>query len=128
MLVDSTAYYTKMYMIEQERDNGKFAAKGTELRTVRSIRLTDSTWDALEDKASEQDMSKADYIEALVSGEIEWELDNSNKEQATEFDFDVDEVVEILTEALTLKPQAGGAIKKEIKKALELMGFEVEGR
>jgi hypothetical protein len=73
-------------------------------------------------------MSKADYIEALVSGEIEWELDNSNKEQATEFDFDVDEVVEILTEALTLKPQAGGAIKKEIKKALELMGFEVEGR
>jgi hypothetical protein len=111
-------------MIEQERDNGKFAAKGSELRTVRSIRLTDSTWNALEDKASEQDMSKADYLEALVSGEIDWESDDFDKEQVAE--FDIDEVVEILTEALTLKSNAGGAIKKEIKKALELMGFEVE--
>lgn len=114
-------------MIDQERDNGKFAAKGNENRTVRSIRLTDSTWNALEDKASEQDMSKADYIEALVNGEVEWESEEADEDK-TEFDFDIEEVVEILTEALTLKPQAGGAIKKEIKKALELMGFEVESR
>lgn len=115
-------------MIEQERENGKFAAKGSELRTVRSIRLTDSTWNALEDKASVHDMSKADYLEALVRGEIEWESDDSDKDQATEFDFDIEEVVEILTDAIDLKPQAGGAIKKEIKKALKLMGFEVEGK
>lgn len=112
-------------MIEQERDNGKFAAKGSELRTVRSIRLTDSTWNALEDKASEQDMSKADYLEALVSGEVEWESENSEDDK-TEFDFDVDEVVEILTDALTLKPNAGGKIKAEIRKVIEIMGFEVE--
>lgn len=112
-------------MIEQERDNGKFAAKGSEPRAVRSIRLTDSAWNALEDKASEQDMSKADYLEALVSGEVDWESDNSEDDK-TEFDFDIDEVVEILTEALTLKPNAGGKIKTEIKRALELMGFEVE--
>ncbi len=115
-------------MIEQERDNGKFAVKGSEPRTVRSIRLTDSTWNALEDKASEQDMTKADYLEALVSGEIEWESDDSDKEQTTEFDFDVEEVIEILTEALTLKPNAGGKIKTEIKRALEIMGFEIEDK
>jgi hypothetical protein len=112
-------------MMEQERDNGKFAAKGSELRTVRSIRLTDSTWNALEDKASEQDMSKADYLEALVSGEVEWESENSEDDK-TEFDFDVDEVVEILTEALALKRNNGSRIMVEIRKALELMGFEVE--
>ena len=112
-------------MIEQERDNGKFAAKGNENRSVRSIRLTDSTWNALEDKASEQDMSKADYLEALVDGEVEWETEKSDQDK-TELDFDIEEVVEILTEALTLKPNAGGKIKTEIKRALEVMGFEVE--
>ncbi len=115
-------------MIEQERDNGKFAAKGSEPRTVRSIRLTDSTWNALEDRASEQDMTKADYLEALVRGEIEWESDDSDKEQVTEFDFDVEEVAEILTEALTLKSNAGGKIKTEIKRVLEMIGFEVEDK
>lgn len=112
-------------MIEQERDNGKFAAKGIENRTVRSIRATNSTWNILEEKASEQDMTKADYLEALVAGEIDWELENSDKE-ATEFDFDVEEVAEILKEALTLKANAGGKIKTEIKRALEMMGIEVE--
>lgn len=112
-------------MIEQERDNGKFAAKGNENRAVRSIRLTDSTWNTLEDKASEQDMSKADYLEALMNGEVEWETEESDHDK-TELDFDIEEVVEILTEALTLKPNAGGKIKTEIKRALEVMGFEVE--
>ncbi len=113
-------------MIEQERDNGKFAPKGNENRTVRSIRATDSTWNALEEKASEQDMTKADYLEALVSGEIDWESEDSEKDEVAEFDFDVEEVAEVLREALTLKANAGGKIKTEIKRALELMGFEVE--
>jgi hypothetical protein len=33
-----------------------------------------------------------------------------------------------LTEALTLKSNAGGAIKKEIKRVLEIMGFGVEDK
>lgn len=112
-------------MIEQERDNGKFAPKGDENRTVRSIRATNFTWNTLEEKASEQDMSKADYLEALVSEEITWESEDSDKE-AAELDFDLEEVVEILREALLLKANAGGKIKTEIKRALEVMGFEVE--
>lgn len=112
--------------MEQERDNGKFAPKGNENRTVRSIRATDRTWNALEDKASEQDMTKADYLEALVSGEIEWESEDSEKEEVSEFDFDVEEVAEILKEALLLRPNAGGKIKTEIKKVLEIIGFGIE--
>ncbi len=72
-------------------------------------------------------MSKADYFEALVNGEVEWESEDVDKTE-TELDFDIDEVVEILTEALTLKSNAGGAIKKEIKRVLEIMGFGVEDK
>jgi hypothetical protein len=113
-------------MTERERnDGGKFVTKGSEVRTVRSIRLTDSTWNVLEDKASEHDMSKADYFEALVNGEVEWESEDVDKTE-TELDFDIDEVVEILTEAIDLKANAGGKIKREIERALKLMGYEVE--
>lgn len=115
-------------MIEQERENGKFAPKGNENRTVRSIRATDSTWNALEEKANEQDMSKADYLEGLVSGEIDWESEDLEKDEVSEFDFDVEEIAEILREALTLKSNAGGKIKTEIKRVLEMIGFEVEDK
>lgn len=115
-------------MIEQERENGKFASKGNENRTVRSIRATDSTWSALEEKANEQDMSKADYLEALVGGEIDWESEDLEKDEVSELDFDVKEIAEILREALTLKSNAGGKIKTEIKRVLEMIGFEVEDK
>ena len=111
--------------MENERDHyGRFAIKGNQYRKVRSIRLTNFAWDALEDRASEQDMTKADYIEALVNGDVQWEAEDDKPEP--ELDFDLDEVIEILTEALTLKSNAGGKIKTEIRKALELMGVELE--
>lgn len=109
-------------MIEQERsDGGKFAAKGDAIRAVRSIRLTDATWSALGDKADDQDMTRADYLEGLFAGEVNWE---SEECEQTELDFDPEDVVQILREALTLKANAGGKIKLRIKEALQLMGYE----
>jgi len=111
-------------MLEQERnEDGKFAAKGSAIREVRSIRLTTATWESLGEKADEHDLTKADYLEALFSGEIEWESDNDRPEE-TDLDFDPDEVAEILKEALTLKANAGGKIKTKIKEALQLMSFD----
>ena len=112
-------------MANNERDeSGRFAVKAEEKREVRSFRATTDTWKAIQEKASDQSMNVADYFEALVNGDISWELEDDEVEK--ELDFDVDEVAEILKEALTLKSNAGGAIKKEIRKVLELMGFEEE--
>lgn len=110
--------------MEQDRqDGGKFAAKGESIRAVRSIRLTDVTWQVLGDKADDQDMSKADYLEALAAGEVGWESEETEPDQPS-FDFDPDEIAEVLKEALTFKANAGGKIKTKIKEALELMGFD----
>ena len=127
----TTAYYAvysgivrvirSRIMAEQDRgDRGRFAAKGDVVRVVRSIRLTDTTWKALGEKADDQDMSKADYLEALFSGEIDWDSEGSQLVH----DFDPDEIAEILMDALTLKANAGGKIKARIKDALVLMGFD----
>lgn len=108
-------------MSEQDRgDRGRFAAKGDVSRAVRSIRLTDTTWEALGEKADDHDMSRADYLEALAAGEVEWDSEGSESNH----DFDPDEVAEILQDALVLKANAGGKIKARIKDALILMGFD----
>jgi hypothetical protein len=41
-------------------------------------------------------------------------------------DSNIDEVIEILRDALTLRANAGGAIKARIREALELLGFDGE--
>lgn len=111
-------------MIEQERnEGGKFVTKGDAVRAVRSIRLTDDIWAALGDKADEQDMTRADYLEALFAGDIEWESDSDRSDQP-DLDFDPNEVAELLREALTLKANAGGKIKSKIREVLGLMGFD----
>ena len=110
-------------MPEQDRgDRGRFTKKGNTDRAVRSVRLTDDAWKALGQKADDQDMTRADYLEALTSGDLEWESEAKDEE----LDFDLDEVAEILKEALKLKSNAGGKIKLRIKEALQLMGIDLD--
>ncbi|MGB3205177.1 MAG: hypothetical protein WBB28_09330 [Crinalium sp.] len=45
---------------------GKFALKSDDYRAVRSVRLTDSTWQALGIAAECLGMTRADYLEQLV--------------------------------------------------------------
>jgi len=111
-------------MPEQDRnEHGLFTKKGDSERKVRSIRLTDKTWDILEEKANDNDMSKADFLEALAHNEINWDEENENE---SNLDFDVDEVGKILKEALTIKPNRGGQIKIKIREVLEIMGIELD--
>lgn len=112
-------------MTEQDRnEHGKFLTKGAAVRAVRSIRLTDATWETLGDKADEQDMSRADYLEALAAGDVEWGAGEGDR--TSEMEFEPEEVAEVLREALTLKANAGGKIKAKIREALEMMGFDPE--
>lgn len=108
--------------MEQERQSdGRFAVKWSSVRAFRGIRLTDAAWKVLCEKANDLDMSRADYLEVLAADKVQWDSNETETEQR-EFDFEPDEVVEILKEAL--KANAGGAIKKKIREALELMGIE----
>lgn len=111
-------------MPDQDKDDrGRFARKSNSERKIRSIRATDEVWNLLGDKAEENDMTRADFLEALVTEKVDW---NSDKDVESNVDFDVDEVAEILKEALEFKGNATKKIKIEIQKVLELMGVEVD--
>jgi hypothetical protein len=111
-------------MIDQYRnDCGKFAKKGNSARAVRTIRLTDETWNLLGEKADENDMTRADYLEALASNEVDW---NEEKDVESNLDFDIDEVTEIMKEILTFKSREGTKMKEKVKEIAEIMGIELE--
>jgi macrodomain Ter protein organizer (MatP/YcbG family) len=97
--------------MDQSRDKkGHFANKGEEKREVRSIRLTDSAWQKLGELATERGITRADFIEEMMS------INN----QPVDF-VNNQKVIGILKSALKLKANAGGAIKEEIKKVLLLL-------
>jgi hypothetical protein len=50
-------------------------------------------------------------------------LDDDSKDDS---EFDLDEVIEILKEALELKANAGGAIKSKIREVIKLLGADEE--
>lgn len=60
-------------MVERNRfDNGTFAPKSSQVREVRSLRLTDETWRVLGETAELKGITRADLIEELaVNGVIE---------------------------------------------------------
>lgn len=58
--------------------SGKFAQKSDQHREVRSIRLTDSTWEKLGTAAESRCITRADLIEQLVeSGALDQQAANS---------------------------------------------------
>lgn len=91
--------------MDQPREKGKFILKGKEERKVRTVRLTDTTWNNLEKVAQKRCITRTELIEEL--------LEQDNKVR--------DEVIRILTEALTLKANAGGVIKKRIREVLSIL-------
>lgn len=108
-------------MAKQGRgDKGQLQKKGETIRAVRTIRLTDSTWQFLGDRADQYKLSRADFFEALAVGEINWQAEDRDRQ----YDFNFAQLVETLTEALTYKANAGGKIKAAIKQALEIMSLQ----
>lgn len=95
----------KVDMDQPRSRTGKFVLKGEEERKVRTVRLTDSLWKRLGETAEERCITRTELIEELLSQDSE----------------DIAEVVQILKEALTLKANAGGAIKEKIRDALKLI-------
>ena len=97
-----------MVKILQEKDwHGRFVLKSDDYRHVRSMRVTDEIWEKFGEMALERGITRADLLEEIVK------MDN--------FPANNNRVINILQEALKLKANAGGAIKKKIKEALLIL-------
>ncbi len=83
-----------------------FNQKSDSPRVVKTFRMTDECWKIFGELAKEKGMTKADYLEWMVR---EMEKDKLHNDG-----------IKLLEEALLLKANAGGAIKKKIRKYLEL--------
>lgn len=91
-------------------DRGRFALKGDEPRRVRSVRLSDTAYSALTQRASKAGLSLGDYLESFALSEP------PSRGRETPL-----REIELLTQALSLPANRGGAIKSAIREALQTL-------
>lgn len=113
-----------MNRIRQERnESGKFAAKSEEFRKVRSIRLTDATWDELGRLSDQRCITRADLIEELAQSGL------LAKAVATENDVPLeasritltkiqDEILSLLNDPIVTR---NGKDRGSVKRALQAL-------
>ena len=94
-------------MVQGRNKKGRFVSKSQSGRKVRSIRVTDEVWNKFGEMAVQRGITRADLLEEVV---------NDNR-----VILGNGEVVRMLEEALKLKANAGGAIKKKIRDVLEIL-------
>jgi hypothetical protein len=99
--------------MEPRNDKGEFILKSETERAVRSIRTTDWVWNEFGFLADSRRITRADLLELWVSSPPAKVSPGDTPERAI--------ALEHLRHALTLKANAGGAIKGHIRQALELL-------
>lgn len=111
---------------------GKFIAKGDEIRQVRAIRLSDSTWEAFGQIADDCNCSKADFLEEVISEENKGDLialyegkprntpsEIEDKPSNTRNVAEVIELLESLKDTRRYPGNKGGSIRAVALNALE---------
>lgn len=93
--------------MQDRNSRGQFANKSDCNRQVRSIRVTDEIWHNFGELATQRSITRADLLEEVVKNSSQ--LSSSSQ------------VVTLLQEALKLKANAGGAIKRKIREVLLLL-------
>ena len=96
-----------MKIIQDKDWRGRFINKSDDYRKVRSMRVTDEIWEKFGDMAFQQGITRADLLEEIVKSD--YSVINNNQ------------VINLLQEALKLKANAGGAIKKKIREVLLIL-------
>lgn len=96
---------------------GKFAPKSDELREVRSIRLTNTTWEKLGAAAELKEMTRADLIEQLAE-------DGLLDQQSSSKHISVQGIKEAITQILddqvvTRKGKDRGSVKRALEALIE---------
>lgn len=92
---------------------GLFALKSDSERLVRSIRATDWAWDEFGFLADQRRITRADLLEQWVK------VPPAGTTGPTPIETAI--AVEHLRRALTMKANAGGAIKAEVREALKIL-------
>lgn len=108
-------------MVEQGRtDDGKFAPKSEEHRRVRSIRLTDSTWEVLGAIAQQRGITRADLLEELVEeGAVSQHTQIQPEKKAPEIELLIEQV--LADPSVTRNGKDKGAVKRGLEALLKLM-------
>jgi len=109
-------------MTEQGRtEGGRFASKSDEPRHVRSIRLTDPTWEVLGAIAIQRGITRADLLEQLVEeGVISLTVaTNSSSSPAKEISNLVEQV--LADPSVTRNGKDRGAVKRALEALMRLM-------
>jgi hypothetical protein len=108
--------------MEPRAKDGKFAPKSDAERKVRSIRATDHVWDDFGFEADKRRITRADLLEMWVSSPPATSPPATSPPATSPSScVDLEQMIAILEQALTLKANAGGAIKARIRKALEVL-------
>lgn len=110
-------------MVKRERGaSGKFVPKSNGFRQVRSMRLTDATWEALGNAAESRCITRADLIEEMVAkGLISQDQDASSFPNLKSLLVKVESVVQELLkdEELTRGARDRGPIRRAYKALIE---------
>lgn len=93
--------------MQSRNKKGQFENKSEAERKVRSIRATNNVWEKLGEMANKQGITRADLLEKIINEDRVLHSNNKNKN------------IKLLEEALELKANAGGAIKKKIREYLK---------
>ncbi len=100
---------------QSRSEHGRFASKSVEPREVRSIRLTDTTWEKLGVSADSRCITRADLIEHLVESGA---LDQPQLTSATNLQQVEEAVAQILNDPIVTR---NGKDRGSVRRALEAL-------
>jgi predicted DNA-binding ribbon-helix-helix protein len=104
-------------MIQDRTEGGKFAPKSEEYRRVRSIRLTDTTWEKMGHAADKRRITRADLIEQMAEDGV---FDDEPQTQQLPHE-NLSNEIEIIIEGILSDPVVtrGGKDRGAVKRGLE---------
>ncbi len=109
-------------MIQDRTEGGKFAPKSDEPRDVRSIRLTNTTWEKIGYAADKRRITRADLVEQMAEDGIfdqEPEVGLSRNQLISEVESLVEEILKDGT--VTRNGKDRGAVKRGLEALLKRM-------
>jgi macrodomain Ter protein organizer (MatP/YcbG family) len=106
-------------MTQDRNESGQFAAKSEEYRHVRSIRLTDTTWEKIGFAAERRRITRADLIEQMAEdGVFDGELKSSELSSDSFQDEIKAAIEEILSDSTVTR---GGKDRGAVKRGLQAL-------
>ena len=111
-------------MAEQGRtESGKFAQKSDGLRRVRSVRLTDSTWETLGAIATQRSITRADLLEQLVEEGVISQSSSQESSCSGKTAAEIEQLMErvLVDPAVTRNGKDKGAVRRGLEALLKLL-------